>query len=54
MIGDRLLREVKKCPVLDTWRVHEYSSLNNNYAVILMPTGWQYRMVGSIPARAGQ
>jgi hypothetical protein len=42
MIGDRLLREVKKCPVLDTWRVHEYSSLNNNYAVILMPTGWQY------------
>ena len=42
MIADRLLREVKKCPVLDTWRVHEYSSLNNNYAVLLMPTGWQY------------
>jgi hypothetical protein len=42
MIGDRLLGEVKKCPVLDTWRVHEYSSLNNNYAVLLMPTGWQY------------
>ena len=42
MIGDRLLNEVKKSPVLDTWRVHEYSSLNNNYAVILMPTGWQY------------
>ena len=42
MIGDHLLKDVKKCPVLDTWRVHEYSSLNNNYAVILMPTGWQY------------
>jgi DNA repair protein NreA len=42
MIADRLLREVKKCPLLDTWRVHEYSSLNNNYAVLLMPTGWQY------------
>ena len=42
MIGDQLLMEVKKCPVLDTLRVHEYSSLNNNYAVILMPTGWQY------------
>jgi hypothetical protein len=42
MIADRLLNDVKKCPVLDTWRVHEYSSLNNNYAVILMPTGWQY------------
>lgn len=42
MIGDRLLEEVKKCPVLDTWRVHEFSSLHNNYAVLLMPTGWQY------------
>jgi hypothetical protein len=41
-IGDRLLREVKKCPVIDTVRVHEFSSLHNNYAVILMPTGWQY------------
>jgi DNA repair protein NreA len=42
MIADRLLTEVKKCPVLDTIRLHEYSSLNNNYAVILLPTGWQY------------
>jgi hypothetical protein len=42
IIGDRLLGEVKKYPVLDTWQVYEYSSLNNNYAVILMPTGWQY------------
>ena len=42
IIGDHLLGEVKKFPVIDTWRVHEYSSLHNNYAVILMPTGWQY------------
>jgi DNA repair protein NreA len=41
-IGDRLLNEVKKNSVIDTWRVHEFSSLHNNYAVILMPTGWQY------------
>ena len=41
-IGDRLLTDVKKCPVIDTWRVHEFSSLHNNYAVILMPTHWQY------------
>ena len=33
---------MKKCPVIDTVRVHEFSSLHNNYAVILMPTGWQY------------
>jgi hypothetical protein len=42
MIGDNLLSEVRKCPVIDTWRVHEFSSLYNNYAVLLMPTDWQY------------
>jgi len=41
-IGDQLLTEVRKYPVIDTWRVHEFSSLHNNYAVILMPTHWQY------------
>ncbi|MCK9579578.1 MAG: hypothetical protein M0Q92_03895 [Methanoregula sp.] len=41
-IGDRLLMDVKKNTVIDTWRVHEFSSLHNNYAVLLMPTGWQY------------
>lgn len=42
IIGDRLLKEVKKCPVIDTLRLHEFSSLHNNYAVLLLPTGWQY------------
>ena len=42
IIGDRLLNDVKKNTVIDTWRVHEFSSLNNHYAVILMPTAWQY------------
>ena len=42
MIGDNLLSEVKKCPVIDTWRLHEFSSLHNRYAVLLMPTAWQY------------
>ncbi len=42
IIANNLLTRVKKYPVLDTWRVHEYSSLHNRYAVILMPTGWQY------------
>ncbi len=41
-IGDHLLREVRNFPVIDTWRVHEFSSLHNNYAVLLMPTDWQY------------
>ena len=42
MIGNRLLSEVKKCPVIDTLRLHEFSSLHNRYAVLLMPTEWQY------------
>lgn len=42
MIGDHLLAKVRNYPVIDTWRVHEFSSLHNNYAVILMPSGWQY------------
>jgi len=42
IIGDRLLAGVKRNPVIDSWRVHEFSSLHNHYAVILMPTGWQY------------
>jgi hypothetical protein len=42
IIGDRLLAHVKKNPVVDTWRIHEFTSLNNHYAVILMPTAWQY------------
>jgi hypothetical protein len=41
-IADRLLTQVRKNSVIDTWRVHEFSSLHNNYAVLLMPTGWQY------------
>jgi hypothetical protein len=42
IIGDRLLCDVKKNPVIDTWRVFQFSSLHNNYAVLLMPTSWQY------------
>ncbi len=41
-IAKNLLTRVKTCTPVDTWRVHEYSSLHNKYAVILMPTGWQY------------
>ena len=41
-IADDLLARVKRCSVLDTVRVHEFASLNNRYAVILLPTPWQY------------
>jgi len=41
-IADHLLGEVRKNPVIGTCRVHESTSLNNRYAVLLIPTGWQY------------
>jgi hypothetical protein len=41
-IGDRLLQEVHRNPVIDSVRVHEFDSLHNHYAVMLLPTGWQY------------
>jgi len=44
-IGNNLLDEVRHYNVLDTFRVHEFASLNNYYAVLLMPTFWQYEWV---------
>lgn len=41
-VAGNLHARVKQCTLLDTIRVHEFSSLNNNYAVILLPTAWQY------------
>jgi hypothetical protein len=41
-IANRLLSQVRGFEPIDCWRVHEFSSLNNHYAVLLMPTVWQY------------
>jgi hypothetical protein len=41
-IADHLLDGVKRNPVIDTCLVHESSTLSNRYAVLLLPTGWQY------------
>lgn len=37
-----LLKQVRKYPLIDTYRVYEFSSLNNYYGIILTPTEWQY------------
>jgi len=42
IIADNLLKEVRGYDILDTYRVYEFSSLNNYYAVLLIPTEWQY------------
>ena len=41
-IADELLREVKHHDPLDVHRVYEFQSLSNYYAVLLLPTPWQY------------
>jgi hypothetical protein len=41
-LGNHFLAHVQQHPLLDTVRVHEFSSLHNTYAVILLPTPWQY------------
>ncbi len=44
-LADRLLKEVRHYNMLDCYRVHEFDSLNNYYAVILLPTAWQYEWI---------
>jgi len=44
-IGDRLLKSVRYNDVLDIHRVYEFSSLNNYYAVLLLPSEWQYEWI---------
>ena len=41
-IADNLLKEVRHYNIMDSYRVYEFSSLNNYYAIILTPTEWQY------------
>ncbi len=44
-LADRLYEQVIHYNVLDCYRVYEFSSLNNYYAVILTPTPWQYEWI---------
>lgn len=41
-IADYLLDEVRYFNPIDFYRVYEFNSLNNHYAVILTPTFWQF------------
>jgi hypothetical protein len=41
-IASHLLQQVRHYEVMEGFRVHEFSSLNNYYAVLLLPSAWQY------------
>lgn len=41
-IADRLLENVRYYSQIDCYKVYEYTSLNNYYAILEIPTPWQY------------
>ena len=41
-LGKGLLEDVRNYDVIDCCQVREFASLNNYYAVLLLPTAWQY------------
>ncbi len=41
-LAGRLLSDVRHYDIIDGFRLHEFESLGNRYAVILTPTAWQY------------
>ncbi|MDR3222553.1 MAG: Nre family DNA repair protein [Methanobrevibacter sp.] len=41
-IANNLLKMVRHYSILDTYRVYEFQSLKNYYAIILLPMEWQY------------
>jgi hypothetical protein len=52
-IGDHLLEDVRRHQLIDSIRVHQFSSLHNHYAVILLPTPWQYEWMEAFLHIAG-
>jgi DNA repair protein NreA len=44
-IANSLLKEVRNYNIIDLYRVHEFNSLNNHYAVLLIPTEWQFEWI---------
>jgi hypothetical protein len=44
-LANSLLSKVRRCEMVDSFRVHEFSSLYNHYAVILMPVPWEFEWI---------
>jgi hypothetical protein len=45
ILADHLYGKVKYHDAIEGYRIYEFSSLNNYYAVILTPTPWQYEWI---------
>jgi DNA repair protein NreA len=44
-LGNTFLSRLRTRDTIDTFRVHEFSSLHNHYAVILMPVPWEFEWI---------
>ena len=44
-ISNGLLKEVKYNPTIDSYEVYNYSSLGNNFIIILIPEEWEFEMI---------
>lgn len=42
ILGKNLLQEVKLNPLIENYKVYEFKSMENYFAILLMPTPWQY------------
>ena len=40
-----LLEKVKTYPKVDSYKVYEFKAYNNFFAILLLPTGWQYEFL---------
>ena len=44
-LANSLLSKIRQCEMVDSFRVHDFSSLYNHYAVILMPVPWEFEWI---------
>ncbi len=45
MLSETFLEEIKQYETLGNFRVYEYGSLQNYFAILMLPTPWQYELI---------
>jgi hypothetical protein len=45
IVGKELVNEIRDFPAIDEYRVYEWRNLDNQWAILLLPTGWYYELI---------
>lgn len=45
IIGGHYLDQVRHSDIMETYEVYEFDALKNHFAILLMPTAWQYEWI---------